>query len=42
MCAHGLGIIGLHLPQALLVMFFGKMHVHQELRFYLLKRFTSL
>ena len=41
-CAHGLGIAGLHLLQALLVMLLGKVHVPQELGVYPLKRVVYL
>ena len=41
-CSHGLGIVGLHLLQALLVVLLGKAHVPQELEVYPLKRFISL
>ena len=41
-CTHGLGIAGLHLLQALLVVLLGKVHVPQELGAHPLKRFISL
>ena len=41
-CTHGLGIAGLHLLQALLVVLLGKVHVPQELGVHPLKRFISL
>lgn len=40
--AHGLGVVGLHLLQALLVVLLGTAHVPQELRVCPLKRFESL
>ena len=42
MCARGLGIVGLHLLQALLVVLLGKAHVPQDLGVYPLERFLSL
>jgi len=41
-CTNGLGVVGLHLLQALLVVLLGKAHVPQELGVYPLKRFVSL
>ena len=41
-CAHGLGIVGLHLLQALLVVLLGKAHIPQELGVYPLERLISL
>ena len=41
-CSHGLGIVGLHLLQALLVVLLCKARVPQELGVYPLKRFVSL
>lgn len=35
MCTHDLGIVGLHLPKAPLVVLLGKTHVPQELGVYL-------
>lgn len=40
-CTHGLGIVGLHLLQALLVLL-GKVYFPQELGVHSLKRFLSL
>lgn len=37
-CTHGLGIVGLHLLQALLVVLLGKAHVPQELGVYLVDK----
>ena len=42
MCIHGLGIVGLHLLQALVVVLLGKARVPQELGVYPLERFISL
>ena len=42
MCARGLGIVGLHFLQALLVVLLGKAHVPQDLGVYPLERFLSL
>ena len=41
-CTHGLGVVGLHLLQALLVVLLGKTHVPQELGVYRLERLISL
>ena len=41
-CAHGLGVVGLHLLQALLVVLLGKVCVPQELGVYPLERLVSL
>ena len=41
-CTHGLGIVGLHLLQAFLVVLLGKAHVPQKLGVDPLKRFVSL
>lgn len=41
-CTQGLGVVGLHLLQALLVMLLGKAHVPQELGVHPLERFVSL
>lgn len=41
-CIHGLGVVGLHLPQDLLIVLLGEAHVPQELGVYPLKRFVSV
>lgn len=42
LCMHGLGVVRLHLLQALFVVLPGRVHVAQELEVYPLKRFLSL